>query len=87
MAKCELCGEWAGLFSDVHFDCKEAKEKGVSLEELRRHALPRSGERVPVTGVRRSDIVWGVFWGMWAFAASAGVLSLIVAAIRIMAGS
>lgn len=71
MAKCRLCGEWAGIGRDHHDNCKERSAAGVTLEQIRSTAVLRGAAGAPMTSVR---LFWVIFGALWAFSLSAGLV-------------
>jgi len=71
VAKCRICGKWAGVMQDVHDYCLNPKPE-VAFSEL-----PVPTPAYPVS-LKMSTIVGGVFFGMWLFYLSAGLLTFIL---------
>lgn len=66
MAKCKICGEWAGVFQHVHDSCREGKPKNPEPQFTSR----------PRDAVTSSTIAVGIFWGLWMFYLSAALVTL-----------
>jgi hypothetical protein len=71
MAKCKVCGKWAGIMQDAHYYCLNP-EPAMTFAEL-----PKPTPAYPVA-MKMSTIVWGVFLGMWLFYLSAGLLTAVL---------
>jgi hypothetical protein len=78
MAKCNLCGEWAGLGSSEHPLCREAVDAGKPLPDGR--GLASTARAVPLPLTPRS-IFWAIFGALWAFSVSAGIVYALIRAI------
>jgi hypothetical protein len=78
MAKCNLCGEWAGLIATEHPLCREAFDAGKPLPDGR--GLAPMARAVPMPLTSRS-IFWAIFAALWAFSLSAGIIYALLRAI------
>lgn len=98
MANCIYCGLPAEMFQKSHLDCEELKKSCNTQEEFRVAVAERRQRRTQVEVAINANraaarlpgtqwtIMWGVFKGMWLFAASMMVLGLILGIIRLVLG-
>jgi hypothetical protein len=84
MAKCEHCGDWAGIGSKEHPGCAEMAASGLPPEQITRlrRGLPAAPDPpLAKVSVQMSDIVFGVFLGMWLFTITAAAVGIVIYAL------